>query len=35
MTSINEQDKRGEDLLQGHIGALAVGYDYLDKTLEK
>ena len=33
MTSINEQVKRGEDLLQGHIGELAVGYEYLYKTL--
>ena len=35
MASINEQIKHGEDLLQGHIGELAVGYEYLYKTLEK
>ncbi len=31
--SINEQIKHGEDLLQGHIGELASGYEYIYKCM--
>jgi hypothetical protein len=35
MDSINTQIKRGDDLLKGHIGELASGYEFIDKAMLK
>ena len=34
MTIITQEVKRGVNFLQGHIGEVAVGYEYLYKTLK-